>query len=75
MGAGVAALPGAGGAGWGGVLHASPRLPPPAAEGGTEAGERPERAAARAALSALAAARDLGGIGSEKAKRTRNDEP
>ena len=74
MGAGVAALPGAGGAGCGGVLHASSRLPPPAAGGGTGAGERPARAAARAALSALAAARDLGGIGSvAKSEMKKND--
>ena len=74
MGAGVAAPPGAGGAGCEGVLHASSRLPPPAAGGGTGAGERPARAAARAALSALAAARDLGGIGSvSKSEMEKND--
>ena len=74
IGAGVAALPGAGGAGCEGVLHASSRLPPPAAGGGTGAGERPARAAARAALSALAAARDLGGIGSvAKSEMKKND--
>ena len=74
---GVAAVPGAGGAGRDGGVRAPAGVPSPAAGGGTGSGKRPERATTRAARAALASARDLGGIRgsvakSEMKKRRRN---